>query len=546
MMKKNMSKTVTNMMVAGAALLMALPVATVQASANSDSDKTINWTVPSDLKTLDPGNVPDVPSEDAVLNSGEGLYRIGSNGEPKLAAAESASVSQDGLTWTFKLRPNLKWSDGSQVTANDFVYAWQRANDPKNAMAGSIFFSGLKNAQEIQAGKMSADQLGVKATDDSTLQVQLAAPLPQFKQELAMMYFMPVKQSFAEAQGKKFGTTSSTSLSSGPYVVKGWNGSSSSYKLVKNPYYWDAKNVKTDEVKVTSTASAQTSYNMYKAGSTDWAVLNATQARNSKSNKGYKVVNTAATTYLEINPTKKNLNNLKLRQAMQYAVNRDGLAKDVLYGAATPAKTFVAANTAKDADTGKDFADSAATGAVSYQPAKAKKLWNEGLKEVGKKSLTLTLESNDTDAAKQTAEYVQQQYEKNLPNLKVNVKTIPAKQYNQFLSDGKFEVGVTTWNVDYHDPVDMLQTLVKGASWNYTQWSDPAYDALYTKATNQDANNPKQRATDLVQLEQMAEKKVAVSPLTYSKLTALQNPKVKGVVINTTGGTFDFKTATKH
>ncbi|KIU25575.1 peptide ABC transporter substrate-binding protein [Weissella cibaria] len=538
-----MNKFVKNSVLMSVALVAVAGASTQVAHA---AGKELNWTLTGDLKTTDPSNVADIPSQNAVQATGEGLYRVGTSGQPELAAAQSVDVSDDGLTWTFKLRDNLKWSDGSQLTAHDFVYSWQRTNNPKTAAIGSMFFSGIKNADAIQSGKVTdMNQLGVKVLDDTTLQVTLDRPLPQLKAELAMMYFFPEKESFVTTTGKAFGTTAKDSLSSGPYVLKKWDGSSSTYQYVKNPYYWDADAVKTPAVNVTTTADATTSFNLYNAGKADFAQLNATQARNSKHKHGFTTVHTAATTYMTMNQKNPVLKNVKLRQAMSYAVNREKLAKNVLTGAAEPAKTFVAKGLTKDPNTGKDFVDTAHTKYVSYNKAEAAKLWAAGLKETGKKTVKLTLLTGDTDAAKQTGQYLQSQLETNLKGLQVSVKSVPAKQTSALTKAGKFDLGLSTWNADYTDPVDMLQTLVTGASWNLTGWSDPKYDELYRKATVTDANDKAARYKDLVAAEQYAEKQGAVAPLTYSKITALQNPDVKGVYVNPVGGTFDWKQAEK-
>ncbi|MCT0025955.1 peptide ABC transporter substrate-binding protein [Weissella confusa] len=540
-----MNKFVKNSVLMSATLVMVAGTGLPVVSASEA--KAINWTLTGDLKTTDPSNVADIPSQDAVMATGEGLYRVGKSGQPELAAAQSAEVSQDGLTWTFKLRDNLKWSDGSKLTAQDFVYSWQRTNDPKTAAIGAMFFSGVKNADAIQAGKVTdLNELGAKALDDTTLQVTLERPLPQFKAELAMMYFFPEKQSFVEQTGQKFGTTAVDSLSSGPYVLKKWDGSSSSYTYEKNPNYWDAANVKTPAVNVTTTADATTSFNLYNSGKTDFALLNATQARNSKNKPGYTVVDTAATTYMTMNQKNKALQNVKVRQALSFAVNREKLAKNVLTGAAEPAKTFTAKGLAKYPNTDKDFTVGAHTKYVSYDKAQAAKLWQQGLKQVGQKQVKLTLLTNDTDAAKQTGQYLQSQLETNLKGLTVSVKSVPAKQTSSLQKAGKFDLSLATWNADYTDPVDMLQTLVTGASWNLTGWSDKKYDALYDKATTTDANDEKARFKDLAAAEEYAQKQGAVAPLTYSKMTALMNPKVKGVFVNPVGGTFDWKNAVKN
>lgn len=162
--------------------------------ARADSGKTLNWSVQSDLETLDPQQCVDSTSGQMLNNVCEGLYRHGTNRLEK-ALAKSSKVSKDGLTWTFKLRKDGRWSNGDKVTANDFVYAFQRAVNPKTNDSNANLFGSIKNAGDIQKGEKKPNELGVSAPDNYTFVVHLSAKVPYFKSLLAGYPFAPTGQS---------------------------------------------------------------------------------------------------------------------------------------------------------------------------------------------------------------------------------------------------------------------------------------------------------------------------------------------------------------
>ena len=206
------------------------------------------------------------------------------------------------MTYTFKLRNGTKWANGDPITAQDFVYGWQRTVNLKTKSVYAYLYSGIKNADAINKGQdKNLNDLGVKALDDQTLQVTLEKPLPQLTAELTMPEFFPQNQKFEEKVGKKYATTSTDAISAGPFIVKGWNGSSNSYELVKNPNYWDAKSVKTPKITVQTVKDQNTGYNLYKQGKVDFTTLSSDQVRASQKRSDYKVIPTAATRYLELN-----------------------------------------------------------------------------------------------------------------------------------------------------------------------------------------------------------------------------------------------------
>lgn len=441
----------------------------------------------------------------------------------------------------------MKWANGEPITAQDFVYGWQRTNDPKTASQYAYLFSGIKGADDIQSGKdKDLNDLGVKAVDDTTLEVTLDKPMPQLESILTMAPFYPQNQKFVEKVGSKYGTASKYTLASGPYVQKGWTGSNNKYSLVKNDNYWDAKTVKTPKVSIQTIKDQNTGYNLYKSGKIDFTNLSPDQVRASKKNKAYKVIPQATTFYLELNEKKvAALKNVKIRQALSYAIDRKTMSDKILTGTATPATTLTPANLAKDPNTGKDFAKSAAVkGAISYDKAKAKKLFAEGLKEEGKKKLNLQVLTDDTDGAKRTAQFLQSQLQ-NLSGLKVSIKTVPFKQRLALSEDKNFDVVISAWGADYAEPSTFLDLFTSESTFNNGSWSNADYDNAVKAASTTDVTDENKRYDDYKTAEQAIEKDAGVVPLYYRSLATLSRPSVKKVVTNPVGAQFDWKWAYK-
>ncbi|MEQ4550267.1 peptide ABC transporter substrate-binding protein [Weissella sp. GP1] len=540
-----MNKLLKTSALLSTALILGSTVAPL--TADAAKYKTINWTEGADLGTMDPSKSTAAVDFDALQATGDGLYRNDKSGKPALALAESVEKSEDGLSLTFKLRSGLKWSNGDALTAHDFVYGWQRTNDPKTASQYAYLFSGIKNADAIQSGENTdLSSLGVTAVDDTTLEVQLEKPMPQLESVLTMAPFYPQNQKFVEKVGKKYGTAAKYTLSSGPYILKDWTGSNNKYSLVKNKNYYDAKVVKTPKVVVQTIKDQNTGYNLYKSGKVDFTNLSPDQVKASKKNKAYKVIPQASTFYMEFNQKKvKALANQKIRQAISYSIDRKTLSDKILTGTATPATTFTSTKLAVDPNTNKDFAKSAEVkGAIAYDKTKAKKLFKEGMKEAGIKKLTLQMVTDDTDGAKRTAQFLQSQMEK-LDGLKIDIKTVPFKQRLALSQEKKFDLVITAWGADYGDPSTFLDLYTKDSSFNNGSWDNAQYNELMQAAKTTDVNNDKKRYEDYKQAEQIIDKEVGVAPLYYRSYATLFRTSVKGVVMNPAGAPYDWKWAYK-
>lgn len=513
-----------------------------KSSSGKLADKQVlNWSYASELPTLDPSTATDTISFDMLNNSMEGLYRIGKNSSIQPGLATKTKVSKDGKKYTFTLRKNAKWSNGDKVTAKDFVYSWQRTVAPKTASQYAYLFDGIKNADAINKGKKPLSSLGIKADGNYKLTVTLDKKLPYFKLLMGFPIFFPQNKAAVQKYGKKYGTSSSTMVYDGPFKINKWTGSNLNWNMTKNKDYWDKKAVKLQKINFSVDKSTNTSYNLYQSGKLDFTKLSVEQAKQLSNKKGYQVFKMAQTTYLEYNQKHKVFQNKKIRQAISYAINRKQLASKVLGNGNEPAKGLT--STGLMSYKGKDFANDAYSGGTgtSYNKAKAQKLLKEGLKETGQKKLTFSILGDDTDISKNLTDYLQSSIEQTLPNVKVNTTNVPFKTRLSRSASGNFDTVVTSWGADFSDPISFLDLMTSNNSLNDGKWKNSKYDQLIAASKGKDAGNKQARWNDLVQASKLIDQDQAVAPLVQSNQPVMLNPKVKGLIQNTAGTTYNFK-----
>lgn len=512
-------------------------------SASSDTT-TINWYTPTEIITLDISKNTDRYSATAIGNSGSNLLRAGENGVLNEDLAEKLEISEDGLTYTATLREGLKWSDGSDLTAEDFVYSWQRIADPKTASeyAYLVAESGILNGAAVIAGEKPVSELGVKAEGNKVI-FALANPSPQFKSLLSFSNFAPQSKAFIEKVGEEYGTASDKQIYSGPFTVEDWNGTSGTYKLVKNENYWDAENVKIETVNFQTVKKPDTAVQMYKQGELDYALISDTSAiyNANKNNEAVVPVKEATTAYMVYNQTGSipALNNTKIRQALNLATNREGVVEAAINTGSVAATGFAPDGLATLSD-GTDLAEFVAPG-YTYDEAKATKLFKEGLAEAGLSELTLTITADaDRPAAKAAVDYLKETWEKALPGLKIEEKFVTFKQRLEDTKNQNFEVALVLWGGDYPEGSTFYGLMTSDSAYNYGKFSSEEYDAVYAKALTEDALDVDAAAADYKAAEKILFDNAYYNPLYFRSQAGLQNPALKGFVRNSTGLQEDF------
>ena len=517
----------------------------------SKGSKTeLNWYTPTEIITLDISKNTDRYSATAIGNSGSNLLRAGEAGKLNEDLAEKVDVSADGLTYTATLRDGLKWSDGSDLTAEDFVYSWQRIADPKTASEYAYLVSeaNVLNADEVIAGTKPVEELGVKA-DGNKVIFTLSAPAPQFMSLLPFSNFAPQSKAFVEKVGDEYGTASDKQIYSGPFTVEDWNGTSGSFKLVKNENYWDAKNVKLETVNFETVKKPDTAVQMYKQGELDFATISDTPAiyNANKKNEDVVPVKEATTAYIVYNQTGSvpALTNTKIRQALNLATNREGVVEAAVNTGSVAATGFAPSGLASLTD-GTDLAEFVAPG-YKYDEAEAAKLFKEGLEEAGVSEVTLTVTADaDRPAAKAAVDYLKETWEKALPGLKIEEKFVTFKQRLEDTKNQNFEVALVLWGGDYPEGSTFYGLMASDSAYNYGKFSSKEYDAAYTKALTEDALDVDAAAADYKEAEKILFENAFYNPLYFRSQAGLQNPSVKGLVRNSTGLQEDFTYAYKE
>lgn len=520
-----------------------------QSSSSASKDKQVlKLSATAPLDTID---ISKATGYGQTGNVFESFYRLGKNGQPAASLAKSGTVSKDGKTWTFKLRSNAKWSNGEKITAQDFVYSWRRTINPKTASPYAYLFSGIKNADEIIAGKKSPSSLGIKALNQETVQVKLNRPIAYFKVLMAYPLFGPQNEAFIKKTGKKYATSSKYMLYSGPFKITGWKGTNDTWSFVKNNQYWDKQAVKLSKISYQVVKTTNTGYQLYQQGKLDLTPLSSEQVKQLKKNKDFKTYPYSYVAFLAYNfqakdaTVKKALNNKNIRLALSLSLDRKILTSKVFGDGSSVPTGFVASGLAYDPANKEDFAkEQKVANTVDYNEKLAEKYWKTGLKELGLKKLNLTLlASNESTNADALTQYLQSQWTKVLSGINVKVNSIPSKNAYTKASSGDFDIYVSGWGGDFSDPMTFMQILQKGTSYNYGKWNNAEYNSLIKKALTTDANDVNKRWQDLVKAAQVANADQAVSPI-YQQTTAyLQNSKVKGIIHNNAGTQWSYKYA---
>ncbi len=298
--------------------------------------------------------------------------------------------------------------------------------DPKTAAAyGPQMEEIVKNATQILKGEMAPDELGIKALDDKTLQIELENPVPIFKELLTTGTFFPQNQAFVEKQGDRYGTKSDTLISNGPYKLENWNGTNMTWDYVKNPTYWDKKNVPTEKIHVTVVKDTNAALNLYNTNKLDRVELDGEFVKQYKDDKNFHKEATGRSVYMKMNQgkdgVKTDLANLNLRRGLAMAIDKTGMVNTLLANGSKALNGDVPGDIMFDPETKEDFRKQNGD-LLKFDQQEATNAWKQGLKEIGKSELTLTLTSGDTSLQRKQTEFIQNQLEENLPGLTIKLK----------------------------------------------------------------------------------------------------------------------------
>ncbi|MEC2129675.1 peptide ABC transporter substrate-binding protein [Brevibacillus centrosporus] len=484
------------------------------------AEQVLRWNLHSEPPSADPGLAEDTTSAAVTKALFDGLTRIGPEGKPVEAVAEKIDVSEDLKTYTFTLRES-KWSNGEPVTAHDFEYAWKRALDPKTASNYAYQLYYIKNAEKANKGEGSLDDVGVKAADDKTLKVELANPTPFFLELTAFQTYFPVNKKLIESNPNWAGDAK-THVGNGPFKLETWDHKSKMV-MVKNENYWDKDNVKLDKINFSMVEDENTELSMFENGEIDWAgsPLSSlpTDAMPALKDSGKLQVKPVGATYwYKFNTEKPPFNNVKIRKAFAYSINRQTLIDNVLQANQQPAMAAVPPTMALNQ--GGYFKDN--------DQETAKQLLDEGLKELGMTKLPpITLAYNTSEGHKKIAEAIQDQWRKNL-GAEVKLENQEWKVYLETMHEGNYQVGRLGWSGDFNDPINFLELFKdKNGGNNDTRWENPKFKELLNQSAME--GDPEKRKAILGEAEKIMMDEMPIMPIYFYTHTWVKNDKVKGV-----------------
>lgn len=513
-------------------------------STNDGSgDQVVHYTAPTELSTMDTALITDINSSNYLGHVIEGLLRIDEEGNPVPAiAADEGVISEDGLTYTYKLREDAVWSNGDPVTANDFVYAMQKLVDPDTGASYSYLAETIKNAPEIMAGETEVSELGVTANGDHEITFTLTQPTPYFKFLLAFTAFFPQNQAFVEEQGDEYGTSSDALLANGPFTLENWDGTGLTWDLEKNDDYYAADEVSLDAVNVQVVKEPSTAVNLFEGGQTDNAHLTGEIVKQYADNENVVVQKKARTSYLEFNWDNDYLQNEKLREALGLVINTDDLVNTVLGDGSTEIGGFLPADFVTNPTTGDDFTEETES-FLSYDVKRAQELWEESKTELGVESIALSFVGDDDEKSKQLSQYIQGQIQNNLPGISIELRNVPKKNRLALADSRDFDVLLTGWGADFADAINFMDLLYSDSPYNEGGYANAEYDALIDQAKTTNANDDEKRWADLQEAHTILTDDFAFIPLYQEAETQLRNPAVEGIILNSVGVEFDLSRA---
>ncbi len=502
-----------------------------------DAEQYFNAIEVADPTSFDSAMATDAIAINMLMNLMEPLMRFEEQEDGSFvsayAGAESYSVSEDGLVWTFTIRDN-KWSDGQSVTAYDYAYGITRVLDPEVGSPYSYIMLPILNATKVNYEGAPVDSLGVKALDDKTLEITLEYPTSYFEKLIYHSTMLPAREDLVATYGDQYGTAVDKCAYNGPFMADSWIHNS---ELVfePNPGYWDRDSVKLEKLTYKIIQEENAIYSSLENQSIDSAIVGSAEWVNYfvKSHQlEHQEVAAANTFYAYYNQYDELFSNAKVRKAFTIAIDREKLIEVIYDGLRTPAYSIV--------PHGLYVGENIQYVEKAQMPIKKliednpdpKALLVEGLDELGldtdPSNHTVTISFGGTDQFTKTlGEYIQQIYKQELG---INIR-LKMQDWGAFADDWytyEYQMGMMSFGADFNDPLSMLSP-VEGVMDGYViGWAnDVVDDLLYDAFQEQDDDK---RLELMEQLDMIFEyQDGCVSPLVWNNVNYFTYDYVKGI-----------------
>ena len=516
----------------------------------SASKDTLKVMFSSNIVSLDTSQAADLASLEVIADCIDGLMQLDSNGKAIPALAQDVKVEDDGKKFTFHLR-DAKWSNGDDVTADDFVFAWRRHCQSANEYA-YIFGSTVacvKNADAVIKGADPAT-LGVSAPDPKTLVVELDAPVPFFLSLMAFPTFYPINEKFYNGlESGSYGTSPETFLSNGAFVLTDYLPGAANIQLKKNNTYWDASRVSLENLQYQVVSSSDNALTSFRNGTLN--VVNISGNQFEQVQKEAELLNKLNTFpsgclyYLSFNQDPKNhhagaLANVNLRLAISNAIDRESLVNNFVTNGATPTYTPVPVNFAPSFETGQYFAEDQSMFAdyVGFNVEKAQEFLAAAKSELGAESFSLNfIYANDGgDTSAKVVQAIKSQVESNLPGVTLNLQPMPKAEYLSYVTSNSYDVALVDWVPDYNDPMTFLTLWTTDGCEISEHWSNADYDKIIENCTTGElADKYEARWKSMQNAERILMENAVIAPLYTDANAVLISPNVMGIDFHVAG-----------
>ena len=524
------------------ALAMLLTCFTVPALAADDG--YLNVMLSTNVMSLDTNLATDGESFEVIADCIDGLMQMDESGAAIPAVAESYDLSEDGTVYTFHLR-ECYWANGTQVTANDFVFAWQRMCKEAGEYAYMFDTSVgcVKGADAIIYEGADPTTLGVKAVDDLTFEVTLEVPVSFFPSLMYFPAFYPINEAFYNSIPEgAYGTSPETYLCNGAFVLESYTPGTASLSLKKNETYWDAARVQLAGINYQVVGSSDNALTAFKTGALDLVTISGNQVAAAEKDADLaaklNVTGAGYMWYLSFSQTANNaqggmLANANLRLAITNVLDREELVEDYVMDGSIDTYTAVPPQFAASSTTGEDFsADQDMFADVcGYNPEAAEAYFAAACEELGVSEFTFTLiyGSNEGDEVAKVAQAIQTQIQDALPGITIKLQPMTKSERLDKMQNDNYDIALTRWGPDYADPMTYLGMWITNNSNNYGFWSNTEYDAIITDCTTGAyISDYDARWAALYQAEALVMNEAVIAPL-YTKANA------KLVASNVTG-----------
>ncbi|GED32233.1 peptide ABC transporter substrate-binding protein [Brevibacillus centrosporus] len=507
----------------------AAPQATAEKPA---VEQKIIYALSKEPEEMDPTLNVYARSSIVLQNLFRGLYKIDESGKkPVPSLAESYELDSTGTKYTFKLNKNAKWSDGKPVTAQDFEYSWKRVLNPDVASGAAFYLYYLKNGKAYNEKKASADEVGVKAVDESTLEVTLESPTPYFLELLCVTAYYPVRKDAVEKEG--WTKSPETYLTTGPFVLSELKPKEK-YVLKKNPNYLEADKVKLDTLEIVFIESSEAELAAY--------TNDEIQVSDNMTPEGMKrfentpeffSVPRIGMQYFDFNASKKPFDDAKVRKAFSMAINREQIIKSIVQSVEKPAFGFVPYGIPDGVQKDKEYRDVAGN-MFTENVDEAKKLLAEAGYPDGQGIPEITMIVMASQSDKDIAQALQSMWKQNL-GVNVNIETFESKVYWDEIENGSFNIASDGWTGDYPDPMTNLDIFESVNASDDIRWSNPEYDRLLDE--NRKISDQAKRMENYAKAEKILADEMPLMPLRFYEDQFLAKPNVKGVLKNYIGHT---------